>query len=107
MAVSTPPARRRRGAREVVLIGRCNTGAQVGVRAPAELGEGRDVEELLRGSVRTTGIEAEGSREADDLTDQLRQLANGEIAAHPDIDVGLGGIVREEEDEGVGKVVDM
>ena len=45
--------------------------------------------------------------EADDLGDQRRQLGDADILAPADIDVAFVGIALHQEDEPVGKIVDM
>jgi hypothetical protein len=68
--------------------GRSRASAQVRARFPAERAEPGYIEELLRGAVRAGFVETEDALEPDDLTDELGQLANGELRSDANVEMG-------------------
>src|SRR5689334_21691071 len=81
--------------------------AEADAVAPAECGEAGHVEQLARRAVRLRGVEAEHALEAHSLRDGLGQLADSHVRARPNVDWRGIRVVPEQEDAGVGEVVDV
>src|SRR4029079_497585 len=74
---------------------------------PAELLGVGGVDHLARRAMGPRAVEAQGPLEADDIANQLDQLADRHVEARPEIDDLLVRVAPHEIDHAVGGVVDM
>ena len=77
------------------------------LRPPAERRQPMTVEPFARCAVRFRCIEDQPAIEADCRNDRLGEFTNGQLLAGPNVERHRPGIVFHQEDEGVGKIVDM
>ena len=89
------------------LIGLLDALDEVDAGLPAHAGEGGGVEQLARGAVGLGGIEDEPAAVAHDRGDQPGELGDGEVPAPADIDLLLAAVMAQQEQAGIGQIVDM
>ena len=91
--------------RQEVGVGDGQTVVQPDLRRPAEPFDFRNVEKLLRRTVRSRGVERDLAVIADDLRDLGREVGDGDVLAGPDIEKGQIGVVLHQKHAGIGEIV--
>src|ERR1700722_14734820 len=86
-----------RATAEKIPVGRRDAGAQFGARRPAQLREAAHVEQLLRRTVGSAGVEHDAARISDHVGYQSREIRDREVAAGADIEKLVGGVVLQDE----------
>ncbi len=92
---------------EEPLVGPCDPFAQPDGMAPAQLVQFGDVEEFPRCPVWFGRVPGQIAPESNDLANQFRQFADGDVFAAAHIDDLSAVIFLEQEDAGRGQIVDM
>ena len=92
---------------DIPVISRFESGRQIDVRPPAEVGEAGNVEQFLRGPVGLSRVERNFAGITDDARNLFGQFADRDVRANPDIDQGSGVGVQPDVDAGGGHVIDM
>ena len=69
------------------------------------MGEFGDVQEFLRRAIRARRVENKAAAITDDVGDELRKLGNGNVLSRSNVEEFGSGIVFQDEDASIGKVI--